>query len=120
MLDQQHRPPLAGDVEQKGRQSRRLARVQPGGRFVQADQFRCRAHRPGDFQTALLASDTVPVASTETTGVIQAVYREVLGREALFLAARGEDGRGARAAVGMASLTKQMAVEVEMVLELKP
>lgn len=30
-----------------------------------------------------------------------------------------ERGRGARAAVGMASLTKQMAVEVEMVLELR-
>lgn len=30
----------------------------------------------------------------------------------------GENGRGARAAVGMASLTNQLAVEVEMVLEL--
>jgi len=32
----------------------------------------------------------------------------------------GEAGRGARAAVGMAALTGQMAVEIEMVLELKP
>jgi enamine deaminase RidA (YjgF/YER057c/UK114 family) len=32
----------------------------------------------------------------------------------------GEAGRGARAAVGMASLTGQMAVEIEMVIELKP
>lgn len=31
----------------------------------------------------------------------------------------GEHGRGARAAVGMGSLTHQLAVEVEMVLELK-
>jgi len=32
----------------------------------------------------------------------------------------GEPGRGARAAVGMASLTGGMAVEIEMVVELKP
>jgi len=31
----------------------------------------------------------------------------------------GESGRGARAAVGMMSLSKQVAVEVEMVLEAK-
>ena len=31
----------------------------------------------------------------------------------------GEAGRGARAAVGMAALTGQMAVEIEMVIELK-
>ena len=31
----------------------------------------------------------------------------------------GEAGRGARAAVGMASLSGQMAVEIEMVIELK-
>jgi enamine deaminase RidA (YjgF/YER057c/UK114 family) len=31
----------------------------------------------------------------------------------------GESGRGARAAVGMAALTGQMAVEIEMVIELK-
>lgn len=32
----------------------------------------------------------------------------------------GEAGRGARAAVGMAALTGGMAVEIEMVIELKP
>lgn len=32
----------------------------------------------------------------------------------------GEAGRGARAAVGMAALTGQMAVEIEMVVELEP
>jgi enamine deaminase RidA (YjgF/YER057c/UK114 family) len=32
----------------------------------------------------------------------------------------GEAGSGARAAVGMASLTGQMAVEIEMVIELQP
>jgi len=31
----------------------------------------------------------------------------------------GDSGRGARAAVGMMSLSKQVAVEVEMVLEAK-
>lgn len=31
----------------------------------------------------------------------------------------GDNGRGARAAVGMAALTGQMAVEIEMVIELK-
>ena len=44
----------------------------------------------------------------------------VNGFSDLMVEVFGEDGRGARAAVGMASLTKQMAVEVEMVLELKP
>jgi enamine deaminase RidA (YjgF/YER057c/UK114 family) len=32
----------------------------------------------------------------------------------------GEPGRGARAAVGMASLAGGMAVEIEMVIELEP
>ena len=32
----------------------------------------------------------------------------------------GDNGRGARAAVGMAALTGQMAVEIEMVVELRP
>ena len=32
----------------------------------------------------------------------------------------GEPGRGARAAVGMATLSGGMAVEIEMVVELKP
>jgi hypothetical protein len=31
----------------------------------------------------------------------------------------GDSGRGARAAVGMMSLSKQVAVEVEMILEAK-
>jgi enamine deaminase RidA (YjgF/YER057c/UK114 family) len=44
----------------------------------------------------------------------------VNGFSDLMVEVFGENGRGARAAVGMASLTKQMAVEVEMVLELKP
>lgn len=44
----------------------------------------------------------------------------VNGFSDLMVEVFGEDGRGARAAVGMASLTKQMAVEVEMILELKP
>ena len=44
----------------------------------------------------------------------------VNGFSDVMVEAFGENGRGARAAVGMASLTKQMAVEVEMVLELKP
>jgi enamine deaminase RidA (YjgF/YER057c/UK114 family) len=32
----------------------------------------------------------------------------------------GDNGRGARAAVGMATLSGGMAVEIEMVVELKP
>jgi len=32
----------------------------------------------------------------------------------------GEAGRGARAAVGLATLSGGMAVEIEMVIELKP
>jgi enamine deaminase RidA (YjgF/YER057c/UK114 family) len=32
----------------------------------------------------------------------------------------GDNGRGARAAVGMAALSGQMAVEIEMVVELRP
>lgn len=32
----------------------------------------------------------------------------------------GESGRGARAAVGMVTLSGGMAVEIEMVVELKP
>jgi enamine deaminase RidA (YjgF/YER057c/UK114 family) len=37
----------------------------------------------------------------------------------LIVAVFGENGRGARAAVGMASLSHQVPVEVEMILELK-
>jgi enamine deaminase RidA (YjgF/YER057c/UK114 family) len=38
----------------------------------------------------------------------------------LMVGVFGDNGRGARAAVGMAALTGQMAVEIEMVVELKP
>jgi len=38
----------------------------------------------------------------------------------LMIEVFGEHGRGARAAVGMATLSGGMAVEVEMVIELKP
>jgi enamine deaminase RidA (YjgF/YER057c/UK114 family) len=37
----------------------------------------------------------------------------------LMVEAFGDCGRGARAAVGMVSLSKQVAVEVEMILEIQ-
>ena len=46
--------------------------------------------------------------------------RVVNGFSDLMVEVFGEPGRGARAAVGMAALTSRMAVEIEMVLELKP
>jgi len=45
--------------------------------------------------------------------------RVVNGFSDLMVEVFGEAGRGARAAVGMAALTSRMAVEIEMVLELK-
>jgi enamine deaminase RidA (YjgF/YER057c/UK114 family) len=44
----------------------------------------------------------------------------VNGFSDLMVEVFGEPGRGARAAVGMASLSGGMAVEIEMVVELKP
>lgn len=46
-----------------------------------------------------------------------ATPKVVNGFSDLFVAVFGEAGRGARSAVGMASLPMQIAVEVEMVLE---
>lgn len=42
------------------------------------------------------------------------------GLSDLMVEVFGDNGRGARAAVGMAALSGQMAVEIEMVIELKP
>jgi enamine deaminase RidA (YjgF/YER057c/UK114 family) len=44
----------------------------------------------------------------------------ISGFSDLMVEVFGEAGRGARAAVGMAALTGQIAVEIEMVIELKP
>ena len=49
-------PALVADLAQQRRSApSALARVEPGGRLVEAEQFRAGAQRAGDLQPALIA-----------------------------------------------------------------
>src|SRR6478609_7218690 len=60
VLDQQHRVPVRPDLADQILQRGLLGRVEPGGRLVQAQQFRFGGQRPGDLQPALVAVGQIP------------------------------------------------------------